>query len=399
MRRGPTPNKTFELTADVVTIGSGTKNTIVIHDHDVSREHCRLTRVMADYEVEDLNSTRGTYVGGLRLRSGWILKPGNIIELGENITLEYDRGGTEVEMEKVPTLNPFLLESPDPEFHPYLVMTFGPKPGHVYNLTAKEVTLGRDLTNNIVIQDPEISRFHLILRWIDNNYEVEDLGSTNGTLLNGEVLPASTPRRLNTNDLIQVATMIELRYTWQPGEVKEAESKKAATPKPQEPPDRLRTSETKLLGPSPARKRGSDLGTGLLPGALIDHIFITYAREDWEQVVAPLTVRLQDAGLKVWVDQYLVQGGDDWMVSVEQALAECWLLIVVASSQSLESRYVRLAYRYFFNREKPIITLLYNSPPGLPRELANTKSIPFKLTDTQNAFPTLIKAIKERKKD
>jgi hypothetical protein len=59
------------------------KNGIVIQDNDVSREHCRLIRVMADYELHDLNSMRGTFVSGQRLKSGWLLKPGNVIELGE----------------------------------------------------------------------------------------------------------------------------------------------------------------------------------------------------------------------------------------------------------------------------------------------------------------------------
>ena len=70
MRRGPQPGKIFDLDGEIVTVGSGMKNGIVIQDNDVSREHCRLIRVMADYELHDLNSSRGTFVSGQRIKTG-----------------------------------------------------------------------------------------------------------------------------------------------------------------------------------------------------------------------------------------------------------------------------------------------------------------------------------------
>lgn len=49
--------------------------------------------------------------------------------------------------------------------------------------------IGRDQTNHIAItKDSYISRFHAWVLFVKGNYWVEDLGSTNGTLLNGEVL-------------------------------------------------------------------------------------------------------------------------------------------------------------------------------------------------------------------
>ena len=97
IRRGPQPGKVFELMGDVITIGSGSKNTISILDNDVSREHCKLVRSSAGYELHDLDSRRGTFVSGLRVKNGWVLRTGNIIELGENVTLEYlaDPTGTD----------------------------------------------------------------------------------------------------------------------------------------------------------------------------------------------------------------------------------------------------------------------------------------------------------------
>ena len=46
-------------------------------------------------------------------------------------------------------------------------------------------TVGRSQDNDIVIPDPNVSRKHARLSRADNGYVVEDLGSTNGTLLDG----------------------------------------------------------------------------------------------------------------------------------------------------------------------------------------------------------------------
>ena len=41
-----------------------------------------------------------------------------------------------------------------------LVQRSGPAPGKTYSLSKNEIYLGRDITNDIVINDPEISRKH-----------------------------------------------------------------------------------------------------------------------------------------------------------------------------------------------------------------------------------------------
>ncbi len=391
MRRGPRPGQVFELNRDIITIGSGTKNDIIILDNDVSREHCRLVRVLADYELEDLRSGRGTFVSGQRVTAGWVLKPGSFIELGENITLEYDRGEFKNEQPSAPQ-PVFQSEAPDPSVHPFLVMTLGVMAGHIYPLKTKIVRIGRDMTNDIVLQDPEVSRFHVTLKWTDTGFQLEDLNSTNGTRLNGAPLTPNEPQLLRANDVIQLATMAEFRYTWQPNDLP-----MSAPPKPAalRVPAKLDTNEINILGPKRSPHQTNRLGTGLQPGALVDHVFITYAREEWEAIVAPLTAILQDAGLKVWVDQYLNQGGDDWMLAVEQALSECRLLVVVVSPAALESRYVRLAYRYFFNRERAIIPLIYTPVEHMPLELATSKAIRYERQNRKRSFNDLIEAIRQ----
>ena len=79
MRRGPTPGAIFELDADEVSIGRGVKNHIVIHDNEVSREHCRLVRLLEGYELHDLQSSNGTFVNGQRVITTCMLTPGTFI--------------------------------------------------------------------------------------------------------------------------------------------------------------------------------------------------------------------------------------------------------------------------------------------------------------------------------
>jgi pSer/pThr/pTyr-binding forkhead associated (FHA) protein len=58
-----------------------------------------------------------------------------------------------------------------------------------FPLTQSVSKIGRDQTNSIPLpKDSYISRHHAWVLFIKGNYWVEDLGSTNGTLLNGEVL-------------------------------------------------------------------------------------------------------------------------------------------------------------------------------------------------------------------
>jgi len=401
MRRGPHPGKVFELNADVLTIGSGSKNNIVILDNDISREHCRLIRVMADYEVNDLQSNRGTFVNGQRVDNGWLLKPGSIVELGENVTLEYERSAAEADLSRITAARQIRrTDRPDPSAAPSLVTITGPNAGMVYPLKTQTVNIGRDLSNDIVVSDPEVSRFHIKLRWSETSFEVEELGSTNGTLVNGAHLPVATPTLLHANDVIQVATLVEFRFTWQPDDIeveREHKPSRSSAKLGTREVAQLETNEAKLLG-SKSKRKTSQLGTGLQPGALEDHLFITYAREEWESIVAPLTVIVQDAGYKVWVDQYLKQGGDDWLLAVEQALSECWLLVVVVSPEALSARHVRLAYRYFFNREKPVIPLVYANVEQLPMELANRKLIRYDSHNRKQTFDDLVADIQQRQK-
>lgn len=92
VRRGPQPNQVYELNKDIVTLGRDITNDITINDPEVSRHHMRLTRGAGGYTLEDLGSTNGTFVNGQRLTGARPLRDGDMIGLGETVTLGYESG-------------------------------------------------------------------------------------------------------------------------------------------------------------------------------------------------------------------------------------------------------------------------------------------------------------------
>jgi predicted component of type VI protein secretion system len=109
MRRGPTPGTVFELSKSDMTIGRDLGNDYVINDVEISRKHLRLLLQGENYIIEDLGSTNGSFVNGQRLTGSHVLIPGDLISLGEHVTLvveasAYDPDATRLSAAAGPTV-------------------------------------------------------------------------------------------------------------------------------------------------------------------------------------------------------------------------------------------------------------------------------------------------------
>jgi len=87
---GPNPGRTYPLDKPEMVIGRDLGVDIVINDVEVSRKHAHLVAQQGSYLIEDLGSTNGTVVNGLRLTAPHLLHPGEQIALGEHVTLVYE---------------------------------------------------------------------------------------------------------------------------------------------------------------------------------------------------------------------------------------------------------------------------------------------------------------------
>jgi hypothetical protein len=67
-----------------------------------------------------------------------------------------------------------------------LLLLQTPEGPHPIPLESTQLTLGRGLSNDIIIEDTRVSRHHAQLRYKNRRFWLTDLGSTNGTFVNGE---------------------------------------------------------------------------------------------------------------------------------------------------------------------------------------------------------------------
>ena len=90
------------------------------------------------------------------------------------------------------------------------IMRSGPTVGKTYPLDAQEITIGRDAVNVIAINDAEVSRRHARMELRGSAYVIQDLGSTNGTFINGTRI--SGMQVLNPGDTVSFGEGIVLVY-------------------------------------------------------------------------------------------------------------------------------------------------------------------------------------------
>ncbi|MBL8045401.1 MAG: FHA domain-containing protein [Anaerolineales bacterium] len=96
------------------------------------------------------------------------------------------------------------------EYVPLLIAQTGPAAGQRWALNKDELLIGREPECDICIPDRQVSRAHARLRRLANGFELEDLGSKNGTHINGA--PVQGKILLQDGDVVQVALVARLAY-------------------------------------------------------------------------------------------------------------------------------------------------------------------------------------------
>jgi two-component system cell cycle response regulator len=95
--------------------------------------------------------------------------------------------------------------------YPYLVVVAGAGVGEMYRLEGDEAVVGRSDGAQFRIIDDGISRRHARIFRKGGGLSVEDLGSANGTLVNGQPI---TERALNDGDKISIGSTTILKFTY-----------------------------------------------------------------------------------------------------------------------------------------------------------------------------------------
>jgi hypothetical protein len=90
------------------------------------------------------------------------------------------------------------------------VMRSGPNTGKIFPLEAPEIIIGREASNGVAINDAEISRKHAKLSLHGSAYVIQDLGSTNGSFVNGQRITGT--QVLNPGDTVSFGENIVLIY-------------------------------------------------------------------------------------------------------------------------------------------------------------------------------------------
>ena len=159
------------------------------------------------------------------------------------------------------------------------VMRSGPTVGALYPLEGDLITIGRDATNSIQINDAEISRRHARLQFQGGKYVIDDAGSTNGTHVNGQRI--LSPYVLRAGDVVSFGEGIVLGFdavNFDPGATLASARPPAARAIPAAPaPAQPYAGQVPAAGPFPPSVKRNPLpiaiGVGVV--ALLCACFIT----------------------------------------------------------------------------------------------------------------------------
>mgnify|MGYP001766040044 CR=1 FL=1 len=193
---------------EVITIGRGDGNTIILNSARISRNHARIEWSMDNFSVRDMNSSNGTYVNGQRIEHlPCALNDGDLIML-ERIPIQFKVIKAaiplfEQDASTLPTV-PKIKQGVE-VVRPRLVLNEEADFRQDISLSGEEITIGRECPSanwHVQLKDSAVSRPHARITLNQGQYSITDLGSANGTTVNN--VPVYAPVILREGDLIEI---------------------------------------------------------------------------------------------------------------------------------------------------------------------------------------------------
>ncbi len=188
------------------SIGRLPHNEIHIPERHVSREHAVINFRDGIFMLTDLNSANGTFVNDKRLTDPFPLAHGDVIRLYVPV-LNFSAVVTDAEMEQARSTGTLIVPvaaGGTPTLH----ITSGPQEGAAIPLLTPALTIGRATRNatwDISLQDRTVSRPHCAIRLADDGtWTIVDLGSANGTMVNGIPVQPDEPQPLHDGAVLVI---------------------------------------------------------------------------------------------------------------------------------------------------------------------------------------------------
>ena len=101
-----------------------------------------------------------------------------------------------------------IVHSPDDDI--FLQVVKGPQVGERFFLEGDDIIIGRDPEVQLFLSDITVSREHAEILRKDADVFIRDMGSLNGTYLNGKIVEHA---QLRSGDIIQIGTF-QLMFCW-----------------------------------------------------------------------------------------------------------------------------------------------------------------------------------------
>jgi len=211
-------DKEILVTGTGLTIGRSTQNDLVITDLAASRFHCKFLPEDAALKLVDLDSTNGTFLNGERVVGNHLIQNGDKVRIGEMV-FEIEVFPTQPE-EEAPKegMAELALEKtfivPAPVDFPWLAISLGTGRGTTILLDKKRMQIGRASRNkqwDIDLVDRAVSRPHAEISQVGDQWILTDLGSANGTMLNGKEV--HEPQVLKDGDALGIGDTVLIYHS------------------------------------------------------------------------------------------------------------------------------------------------------------------------------------------